>query len=127
MKYVSLVLFAIVIFISASLVRASGDQPVFVTEFIGQMDFVKGRLMQLADAMPEDKYNWSPAEGVRSVGEVYSHDAEANFYLVTVIKGTKPDMDQEKSPTDKKSALAMLEKSIEAVKGSGKQINRGQI
>lgn len=32
------------------------------------------------------------------------------------MKGTNPDMNQEKSPTDKKSALAMLEKSIEAVK-----------
>ena len=122
MKYVSLVLFAIVLFISASLVRASRDQPVFVTEFIGQMDFVKSRLIQLADAMPEDKYNWSPAEGVRSVGEVYSHDAEANFYLVTVIKGTKPDMNQEKSPIDKKSALAMLEKSIEAVKEAASKL-----
>lgn len=122
MKHTSLVLCAIVIFISTNLVRATGDQPVFVTEFIGQMDFVKGRLMQLAEAMPEDKYTWSPAEGVRSVGEVYSHDAEANFYLVTVIKGIKPDMNQEKSATDKKTALAMLEKSIEAVKDAASKL-----
>lgn len=127
MKYVSLVLFAIVIFISTSLVRASGDQPVFVTEFIGQMDFVKGRLMQLADAMPEDKYDWSPAEGVRSVGEVFVHDAEANYYLISQMKGTKPDMDQEKSPTDKKSALAMLEKSIEAVKEAASKLTEADL
>ncbi|MBE0538303.1 MAG: DinB family protein [Ignavibacterium sp.] len=97
-------------------VKFSGDEPVFVKEFIGQMDFVKGRLMQLAEAMPEDKYNWTPGEGVRTVGEVYVHAAEANFYLVTVMMGTKPDMNQKKSDTDKKTALAMLEKSIDAVK-----------
>ncbi|HCY76868.1 MAG TPA: damage-inducible protein DinB [Ignavibacteriales bacterium] len=97
-------------------VNFSGDEPVFVKEFIGQMDFVKGRLMQLAEAMPEDKYNWTPGEGVRTVGEVYVHAAEANFYLVTVMMGTKPDMNQKKSDTDKKTALAMLEKSIDAVK-----------
>lgn len=97
-------------------VKFSGDEPVFVKEFIGQMDFVKGRLMKLAEAMPEDKYNWTPGEGVRTVGEVYVHAAEANFYLVTVMKGTKPEMDQKKSDTDKKTALAMLEKSIDAVK-----------
>ncbi len=127
MKNVSLILFAIVIFISTSLVKASGDQPVFVTEYIGQMDFVKGRLMQLADAMPDDKYNWSPGEGVRTVGEVYSHDAEANFYLVTVIKGTKPEMNQEKSATDKKTSLTMLEKSIEAVKEAASKLTEADL
>ncbi|MCL4278353.1 MAG: hypothetical protein KJZ60_01495, partial [Ignavibacteriaceae bacterium] len=47
------------------------EQPIFVKEFLGQADFVKSRLLQLAEAMPEDKYNWTPGEGVRTVGEVY--------------------------------------------------------
>ncbi|HEX7357604.1 MAG TPA: DinB family protein [Ignavibacteriaceae bacterium] len=108
-------------------VKFSGDEPVFVKEFIGQMDFVKGRLMQLAEAMPDEKYNWTPAEGVRTVGEVYVHAAEANFYLVTVMMGTKPDMNQKKSDTDKKTALAMIEKSIDAVKEAAAKLTEDDL
>ena len=107
--------------------NSSKDEPVFVKEFIGQMDFVKGRLIQLAEAMPEDKYNWSPGEGVRTVGEVYVHAAEANFYLVTVMMGTKPEMDQKKSDTDKKTALTMLEKSIDAVKEAASKLTEADL
>jgi len=110
-----------------SAANLSGDEPIFVKEFIGQMDFVKGRLIQLAEAMPEDKYNWSPGEGVRTVGEVFVHDAEANYYLISQMKGTKPDMNQEKRPTDKKSALMMLEKSIEAVKEAASKLTEDDL
>jgi uncharacterized damage-inducible protein DinB len=92
------------------------EQPVFVKEFLGQVDFVQGRLMQLAEAMPEDKYSWTPGEGVRSVGEVYVHAAESNYYFLDLMQGTEPDMSKSSSETDKKSALAMMEKSFEAVK-----------
>ena len=99
-----------------------GDEPVFVQEFNGQMDFVKGRLLQLAEAMPDAKYSWAPAEGVRTVGEVYTHAAEANYYLIAMMNGVKPDMDQEKSPTDKKTALSILEKSFDAVKDAASKL-----
>ena len=92
------------------------EQPVFVKEFLGQVDFIKGRLMQLAEAMPEDKYSWKPSEEVRSVGEVYVHSAEANHYFLSIMNGTKPDMSESSKETDKKTALAMLEKSFDVVK-----------
>jgi uncharacterized damage-inducible protein DinB len=59
---------------------------------MGQIDFVKGRLMQLAEAMPEESYSWTPGEGVRSVGEVYVHVAQSNYYMLSPVKGEKPDM-----------------------------------
>ena len=37
------------------------------------------KLIQLAEAMPENKYAWRPGKGVRSVGEVFMHVAGANF------------------------------------------------
>jgi len=101
---------------NAIIAKTLGDGPIFVQEFNGQIDFVKGRLLQLAEAMPDAKYSWTPGEGVRTVGEVYIHSAEANYYLIAMIKGVKPDMEQEKSPTDKKTALSMLEKSFNDVK-----------
>jgi uncharacterized damage-inducible protein DinB len=97
------------------------EQPVFVKEFLGQVDFVKGRLMQLAEAMPEDKYDWTPGEGVRSVGEVYVHATEANYYMLSLIKGEKFDMNSAESKSDKKTALSLMEKSFSNLKESAAQ------
>jgi uncharacterized damage-inducible protein DinB len=94
------------------------EQPVFVKEFLGQVDFVKGRLMQLAEAMPEDKYSWTPGEGVRSVGEVYVHAAEANYYMLSLMKGEKFDMNSSESKADKKTALSLMEESFSNLKES---------
>lgn len=92
------------------------DTPVFVKEFQGQVDFIKGRLMQLAEAMPEDKYSWSPAEGVRTVGEVYTHTADANYYFLSLITGDKSGMSQEKAADDKKTVLEKMSKSFDYIK-----------
>ena len=112
---------------SAFAAKPLGDGPVFVQEFNGQMDFVKGRLLQLAEAMPDAKYTWTPGEGVRTVGEVYVHAAEANYYLIAVMKGEKPGSDQEKGPTDKKTALSMLEKSFDAVKDAASKLTEADL
>lgn len=92
------------------------EQPIFVQEFMGQIDFVKGRLMQLAEAMPEESYSWTPGEGVRSVGEVYVHVAQSNYYMLSLVKGEKPDMSGGSSDSDKKTAIAMMEKSFSVIK-----------
>jgi len=92
------------------------EQPIFVQEFMGQIDFVKGRLMQLAEAMPEESYSWTPGEGVRSVGEVYVHVAQSNCYMLSLVKGEKPDMSEGSIESDKKTAIAMMEKAFSVIK-----------
>jgi uncharacterized damage-inducible protein DinB len=47
------------------------------------------KLGQLAEAIPESKYSWRPAEGVRSAGEVFMHVAGANFGIPS-FWGVKP-------------------------------------
>lgn len=125
-----LVVFAFILlftFPAAITAKPLGDVPVFVQEFIGQMDFVKGRLTQLADAIPEDKYNWSPGEGVRSVSEVFAHVAEANYYLISVMNGSKPDMTEKKHENSKKHILEMLAKSIEDVKEAAGKLTENDL
>lgn len=100
---------------------SQAEQPVFVKEFLGQIDFVKGRLTQLAEAMPEDKYNWAPDEGVRSVGEVFVHAAEANYYMLSLMKGEKFEMNSSENKSDKKSALSLMEESFSSLKESAAQ------
>jgi len=41
-------------------------------EFLEEIAYYEQRYMRLAEAMPAEKYTWRPAEGVRSVGEVFT-------------------------------------------------------
>lgn len=111
--YKNLLFYALILFLNTT---GLAEQPVFVKEFMGQVDFVKGRLMQLAEAMPEESYSWTTGEGVRSVGEVYVHVAQSNYYMLSLVKGEKPDMSEGSSESDKKTALAMMEKSFSVIK-----------
>ena len=48
-------------------------------EFLDEVSFYEQRFLRLADAIPEEKYNWRPSEGVRSIGDVYMHVATMNY------------------------------------------------
>lgn len=100
---------------------------VIVNEFIGQTEFVRGRLTQLAEAMPEATYQWRPMEGVRSVCEVYLHAAFSNYACVTVSGGTVPESvgfvmdfskahDWETQTTDKAAVIEKLNESFDILK-----------
>jgi uncharacterized damage-inducible protein DinB len=77
------------------------------------------KVIQLADAMPSEDYNWRPEEGVRSVGEVYVHIATSNYLFLSFLgaslpKDLKPNSeneDLEKTLTDKKEIIDLLKKS----------------
>jgi uncharacterized damage-inducible protein DinB len=83
---------------------------------------VQQEIVSLAQAMPAEKYTWRPAEGVRSVSEVYLHIAGANFGL-TAIAGAPPApgfkfQGFEKSTTDKAKIIELLNQSFEYAESS---------
>ena len=53
-------------------------------ELIADIDEVEKKLLGLMDAM-HGKYDWRPAAGVRSVGEVFGHVAGDNFVIPAMI------------------------------------------
>jgi uncharacterized damage-inducible protein DinB len=59
------------------------------SEFLEEIAYYEQRYTRLADAVPADKYNWRPAEGVRSIGEVYAHIIAANYGIARAF-GTQP-------------------------------------
>ena len=86
----------------------------FLADFQGDFDFSNGRIVELAQAIPADKYGWRPAEGVRSVSEVFVHVAGANFFFAGQFGVDMPEgfgMDAEQTITAKDDVVAMLEKS----------------
>jgi len=58
-------------------------------EFLDEVSYYEQRFLRLADAIPAEKYTWRPAEGVRSIGEVYMHVVAANYGFGRMI-GTPP-------------------------------------
>ncbi len=52
------------------------------SEMLADLAVVRDKYVRLAEAMPESDYGWRPAEGVRSVSEVYMHIVSANFGIV---------------------------------------------
>ena len=87
----------------------------------GEWRHVSGQLLALAEAIPEEKFTWRPAPGVRSTSEVFMHIALANFYLLSVTGPKMPaDMKEglEKSVTSKADVISWLNRSLEAVKSA---------
>jgi uncharacterized damage-inducible protein DinB len=88
--------------------------------FDGEWVHVSRQLIVLAEATPAEKFTWRPAEGVRSMSEVYMHIALTNFDLLSVTGPKMPaditSDDMEKTVTTKADVIAWLKRSIEAVK-----------
>ena len=86
---------------------------------------LEAHIMALAKAVPEDKYSWKPAEGVRSFRQVFLHIAGGNKLLLAVATES-PDgaalqklMDEqtksEASAATKEQVIAALTESFTAI------------
>lgn len=64
----------------------------FRGDLIGQIDHVQKQITDLLGVIPEKKLSWSPAKGVRSIGQVYVHVAMGNFMLPK-FAGVEPPSD----------------------------------
>lgn len=93
----------------------------FRKEFLGNYDTLFKKVIDLATKMPEDKYDWRPAEGVRSIGEVYLHIGIANYGLSRPFGAQMPtDIDLrklEKSKPGKAKTIEFLNRSNGYVRG----------
>lgn len=78
------------------------------------------KIMQLAEAMPDDKLDWSPAEGVRSFGDVLTHVISANYFFATKLGAELPEGVNMETMADDLSSKAdyseALQQSIDLAK-----------
>jgi len=78
-------------FAAAFLISASSfGQGQFQQETVNFLTAASDKIMQLAEAVPEEKYDWSPQEGVRSFSEVFHHVISANYFFATKMGGELP-------------------------------------
>jgi uncharacterized damage-inducible protein DinB len=95
------------------------SQGQFQKESAGSLAYVSGQVMQLAQAIPADKYAWAPQTGVRSVAEVFGHVVSANYFFATKLGATLPagvKMETiEKDLKTKEGVTAELKRSYDLV------------
>ena len=83
--------------------------------FVKQQDGVQEKIVGLAEAIPADKYSWAPAPGVRTVAQVLTHIAGAN-YMFPGFAGAEPPAGFDRKAlaglTDKAEIIAALKESF---------------
>jgi len=87
------------------------------TMFVGNLKDAQEKILALAEAIPEDKYGWRPAEGVRSVSEVLMHLAGGNYMMGRGF-GVEAPADArglEQNVTAKTEVIARLKASFAAL------------
>ena len=58
--------------------------------FLADLEVMRGKFVGLAEAFPQDKYDWRPMEGVRSVAEVLMLSAMEGYSFIPNSFGGKP-------------------------------------
>jgi len=88
----------------------------FKTASLADIKDSESKFVDLAKAIPADKYTWRPGEGVRSVSEVFLHIASANYGLPTMLGAAPAEgfnrQGFEKSTTEKDKVIEQLNKSF---------------
>jgi len=87
-------------------------------EFLADLDDLQRKYLDLAAAVPAERYSWRPGAGVRSISEVYMHVAGSSYYLAT-FTGAKPPADIPKDfekITEKTRVLAELQRSFDQLR-----------
>ena len=106
--------------------QASG----FIADYVAEVDAVGKKLVDLAQAVPADKYSWRPGPGVRSIGEVYMHVVGGNSSIPAFLGAKRMDgitRDSEKTVTDKAKIVELLQKSIANAKAAGQSVTEADL
>ena len=59
--------------------------PPYIEAIARDLEMVERKLVDLAEAIPEERWGWRPAEGVRSIGEVLMHVAADNYFFPALV------------------------------------------
>ena len=107
---------------------APAPAPTFQTDVAGVLGHVQQEMVSLEQAMPQNKFSWRPAKGVRSVSEVYLHAAGSAYWFGKQLGFQVPAdieakmKDFEKSTTDKAKIEKALTDSFEWFASNVKQM-----
>jgi uncharacterized damage-inducible protein DinB len=100
-------------------------------ELLAQFESSAAKFVALAEAMPAEKYAWSPGEGVMSVARVYAHVARYNYLYPSTAMGVPSPagvrLDTLERMTDKAQIVALLKQSADYVRQAVRQMPEAQL
>jgi len=100
--------------------QAAKPAPSIASSADREVSIIEREFVSVAEAMPEDKYNFSPEglniqgsdyKGVRTFGEQVKHVAATNYGLWAAVTGEKPPYDvsdDEKGPANVKTKAEII-------------------
>jgi uncharacterized damage-inducible protein DinB len=117
MKRLTLGALALALAVPATAQQMSAERAAMLTQY----DDAWTKLIQLAEAMPAEKYTWRPAAGVRSVSEVFMHVAIGNHFVARAA-GVEPAVQMtqgmESGTTDKAQVIAFMRGAADHVRNA---------
>ena len=99
--------------------------------FLQQFDASMSKFIALAEAVPADKFSWSPGNGTMPVAKVYAHVAHYNYrYPSTAMGVAAPagmNLDTLERMTDKAQIVALLRHSQDYVRKAVRAMPEAQL
>jgi uncharacterized damage-inducible protein DinB len=62
----------------------------FQRDLLGVYSDAEKKVLDLEEAVPQNKFDWRPGPGVRSIAEAYLHIAFGNYAMVKFVTGKEP-------------------------------------
>lgn len=110
------------LFVSATLFAQGQLQ----TETANMLNYASGQVMQLAQAMPSEKYEWTPEEDVRTFTGVLHHIISAIYFFAMKLGATLPSGENmetlEQDLKTKEDIEAAVKQSSELIVGAIKNV-----
>lgn len=120
--YLIRVILPLVLMMIISATAQEKKQSAFVEDFLKIYGGTADKAASLAEAISADKYDWRPAEGVRSVKEVILHIAGANYFFASLLGTPIPEglnpREFEKTVDSKEKAISTLRASVAHAKAA---------
>lgn len=117
-KYILSIAALLLAFAVPASAQDEGANSAYLTSLKADFNGSSSKLMDLAGAFSEEQYAWRPAEGIRSVSEVFMHVAGGNYAMAA---GLGHDMSHllpenaEATVTSKEEAMKVLKESQDHV------------
>ena len=116
MKLRILAVFSCLLLSAASAVAQSAPDktPDVSTDLRNGFNEVNGWVTKAADMVPADKYNYKPADTVRTFGQLIAHITDSYNYFCANAAGNKVEWSEavEKGGTDKDTLLPKLKEAV---------------
>jgi DinB superfamily len=102
--------------VAASSLWAQSPTPSLAHELMATWEWVAGNMIDVADAMPEERYGFKPTPEVRTFREQLVHVADTVQRFIDAANGTKGASDSPAAPTAKADVVRLLTERFEAGK-----------